>query len=136
MARKTCPVCHGSGDVPGHLQPYHQVGHARGMGAVRCNGCGGSGVIDDGLGQQSEGGASGMPASVGNPIVWIFGGFFALVFANAPVFGLNWFVSGIIGFVVGNFVGNLLISTRIGRYILLALGLGFVMLVILELINR
>ena len=135
MARATCPSCHGSGDMPGHLQPY-TVGTPRGMGTVRCNRCGGSGVIYDEQGPGDGGGASLSSGGWANVVVWIFGIFFAVVFANVPMFGLNWFLTGIIGMCIGAGLGVLLTSTRIGRYILLALALGFVVLVIIQLMNQ
>ncbi len=132
MARVTCPKCHGNGDVPGHLQP-NTVGTPRGMGTVRCNQCGGSGTIyaADGPGGESGGGGGiDFAGGLSKAAMWIFGIFFALVFANVPIFGLNWFVSGIIGLCIGAALGGFLAATRIGRYVLLALGLAFIGLVI------
>ncbi|NND71811.1 MAG: hypothetical protein HKN43_09540 [Rhodothermales bacterium] len=109
------------------------MGSPRGMGAVRCNQCGGSGVV------YSEDGSIGGPASSGrweNLVVWIFGIFFAIVFANVPMFGLNWLVTGFFGMCIGAGLGVFLSSTRIGRYILAALALAFVVLVIIQLANR
>lgn len=97
------------------------------MGMHRCDRCAGQGVIH---------GASGLGAggavNSAHPVIWIFSIFGALVFANAPLFGLNWFVSGFIGLLIGAAIGGVLLSTRIGRIILWALGLGFVVLVLIQ----
>lgn len=133
MAGAKCPKCNGSGSVLSHLNPHDANRVGAGMGMHRCDRCAGQGVIHTGIGLGAVGGSSGggsLGDRVGNYVIWIFAIFFALVFANVPIFGLNWFVSGFIGLLIGAFLGGFLLSNRIGRYILWTLGLGFVVLVI------
>jgi hypothetical protein len=135
MARAQCPKCHGTGSVVSHLNPHDANKVGAGMGMHRCDRCAGQGVIHTGLGGGAAGGFPGSAGGslgerVGNLVIWIFAIFFAIVFANAPLFGLNWVVSGFIGLLFGAAVAGALLAFRIGRYILWALGLGFIALVI------
>lgn len=137
MARVQCPKCNGSGRVLSHLNPHdpHKVG--AGMGMQRCDSCAGQGFIHNALGTEGESGSAkfvGLRERIANFVIGIFAIFFGIVFANAPIFGLNWVVSGFIGLLLGGFVGGALLAFRIGRYILLALGLGFIIAVIVSVI--
>lgn len=58
-------------------------------------------------------------------IIWIFTIAFAAGFGSAPPFGLDWVLSAAIGGVLGASLALALLSFRVGRYILWALGLGF-----------
>lgn len=137
MTGARCPKCNGSGRVLSHLNPHdvHNVG--AGMGMHRCDRCAGQGVVHGGPASAGGFGSSGggsLSEQLRRLVIWIFAIFFALVLGNAPPFGLNWAISALIGLVLGSIVGGLLLAFRIGRYILWALGVGFVVAVIVGVI--
>lgn len=139
MTRTQCPSCTGSGRVVSHLNPHDPYKVGAGMGMHRCGRCAGQGFIHTGSGAAGSSASSlgeNLRERFGNLVILFFAFFFGLVFANAQPFGLNWFVSGIIGLILGSAIGGFLLATRVGRYILLALGLGFVVAVVIAVILK
>ncbi|NWG45425.1 MAG: hypothetical protein HXY25_02615 [Alphaproteobacteria bacterium] len=138
MSGAKCPKCNGTGSVSSQIHGYDPNKVNAGMGMHRCDRCAGQGVIHVGLGMGTTGsdvasGDGSLGDRVGNIVIWVFAIFFGLTLANAPIFGLNWAVSGFIGLIVGAAVAGLLLAFRIGRYILWGLGAAFVIAVIVAL---
>lgn len=133
MVGATCPKCNGSGRVLSHLntRDVHTVG--AGMGMHRCDRCAGQGVIHGGFGGSGRGS---LRQQFRQLVIVIFAISFAIVLGNAPPFGVNWPMGALIGLVLGSVVGALLLAFRVGRYILWALGLGFVGAMIVAVIMQ
>lgn len=132
MSRTQCPKCNGTGSVLSHLNPHDVNKVGAGASMHRCDRCAGQGFIHGAGGSPGVfgGGAGGsFGERVGNLVMFIFAIFFAMVLGDVQPFGLNWVVSALIGLFVGAVVAGFLLATRIGRYILWALGIGFVVAV-------
>jgi hypothetical protein len=62
-------------------------------------------------------------------VVWFFGGIGALFGGLNPPLNWDWFFGGVLGFLIGGFLGGYLSHRSWGRVLLWIVGLGFVGLI-------
>ena len=124
MAR--CVYCNGSGRVSEDAQP----GYSKdvGWGMALCQHCNGSGTD----GRQADGTTGGAtPRVKAHPVVWLFaivGGIFG---AGLSEVGVNILVGAFGGFVVLGAIAAVLMRFRVGRRILIGIGVLFAALLAL-----
>jgi hypothetical protein len=120
MAR--CVYCNGTGRVSANAQPGYKVNAVWSM--VDCRHCGGSGGDD-----RAVGGAA--PRVKAHPVVWLFailGGIFGAALSEV---GVNVLVGAVGGFVVLGAIAGVLMRFRVGRRILIGIGVLFAALLAL-----
>lgn len=92
------------------------------MGVVVCNSCNGTGKVpghdDDKPSNRAK----------THPIVWFFGLNGALFAAVLKPLNADWFVNGVLGFVVVGMAAGFLMGRTYGKIILAVLGLGILTL--------
>lgn len=118
MAR--CVYCNGAGRVSANAQPGYK--ESAGWGMAVCRHCNGSGT--DG---RPAGGATGgaTPPVKAHPVVWVFailGGIFGSALSEV---GVNVLVGAVGGFVALGATASVLMRFRIGRRILIGIGVFF-----------
>ena len=117
MAR--CVYCNGAGRVSANAQPGYK--ESVGWGMAVCRQCGGSGTDNRAAG--NNGGATSRVKA--HPVVWVFailGGIFGSAMTE---FGVNVLVGALVGFVVLGASASVLMHFRIGRRILIGIGVLF-----------
>lgn len=116
---RDCYNCHGSGRKaymsPTDTSPI----------CVHCNGSGR--VVDYNAPKPKE-----KPSEPKEPVplyIWFFGAMGALFGGASQPWGLAWYIEAFFGFIIAGFLAGVLNQFRIGRIILIVIGVAFVLFI-------